>query len=173
MITLDRLALRLGVNVRSLVRWRAIGLRLPRQGESFTAWSRYVDAWRLKRRRRPGPARRSGTGDADMMLLRLRAEKLTIAIGQLRGELHTRDECDALRDARTAEIVAAFDGLPDRLARRLFGAPSPERIAIDVESELRLCFSVLVGDEDAEEAIPPTPRRPRRTKQTDSSSGEK
>lgn len=152
-MSVDHCSVALGVHPRTLQRWRVQGLRDPAPGESIEAWKQRVAEWRRSRRRRPGPEANGGESQvaAETKLKQLRAEKLSIEIKAMRGELHSKAACEAAFVARCGELRAAFAQLPDKLARKLYSAPSPEAIKIQVEEELRRCFAVLAGDEVQED----------------------
>lgn len=143
------LATALGVAVRTLHLWRRQGLTTPGPEESLEAWVERARAWRASTRKRSAPV--AGEKDsktaADVRFRQLRAQKLEIEISVLKGRLHDRNECERSFVARCVELRAAFGQLPDRLARRLYQAPSPDSIKVQVEDELRRCFAVLAGEE--------------------------
>jgi hypothetical protein len=58
-----------------------------------------------------------------------------------RGAVHSVEECEALAAMREQDLRAAFAGMPDRLARRLYQARSTEVIRSSIEAELQRCLA--------------------------------
>lgn len=147
-MTNDDLARALGVNTRTLERYRKRGMPWPAAGQPLEEWAKIATAWRTANRRKPGPrARRPDAdglgGDALEQQRRLRNELLELQLKEKRGELHSTKECEALAVRRLQELRNAFAMLPDQLARALYQAPSPDAIKARVEEELRRIFEVL------------------------------
>lgn len=136
----------MGVSERTVARLKPLGLPMPLPDEDLARWAERAKSWQLAARRRPGPRPAVG-GDAkaqaELEYRRLRAQKLQLEVDVLRGELHSRKECEATAVQRLTELRATFTQLPDRLARRLYQAPSPDAIKLVVEEELRRCFDSI------------------------------
>ena len=123
---------------------------MPATGEDLAAWVVRAKAWRAANRMKPGPRPAAGTEAkmaAEVEYRKLRTQKLRLEVDVLKGALHSRAECEAQAVQRLSELRASFTQLPDRLARRLYQAPSPDAIKLIVEEELRRCFEVLVSGE--------------------------
>ena len=145
----QELAAALGINVRSLQRYRSRGLELPAEGEAIEAWAPRAKEWIGRARQKTGPKIESGT-DAeklrhwDWRYRRARAEREELNLRIARGEVHSKAECEREQTLRFQDLNAAFAMVPDKLARRLYQAPSPEAIKIVVKNEIRLAFDNLV-----------------------------
>jgi hypothetical protein len=72
-----------------------------------------------------------------------RGERPSSGKSKQRGAVHSIEECEALAAMREQDLRAAFTGLADRLARRLYQAQSVEVIRTTIEAELRRCFNLL------------------------------
>lgn len=124
---------------------------MPADGEVLDAWVTRARQWIAANRKRTGP---KTSGDADTeakarIRWRLaRAQLAELELQQRRGAVHSRSECERDFVARLQELRAAFAQLPDMLARRLYQAPSPEAIKVQVEEELRRCFEALARGHD-------------------------
>ena len=145
----EQLAKALGVNVRTIERDRLRGLPLPADGEDPAAWATRAKAWRKTTRLKPGPRSRLAPGDAETSaMVRYREAKAQLAeldLAERRGALHSRLDCETLAVRRLQDLQAAFAMLPDRMARRLYQAPSPEFIKLQLAEALRHCFEVLAS----------------------------
>lgn len=146
-MTNEQLAQALGVNVRTLERDRKRGLPLPADGEDAAAWAVRAKAWRKATRLKPGPRARLVPGDAETSaMVRFREAKAQLAeldLAERRGALHSRHDCEQLAVRRLQDLQSAFAQLPDRMARRLYQAPSPEWIKQQLTDALRHAFEVL------------------------------
>lgn len=145
----EQLALALGVNVRTLLRYCARGLTTPVGDESVEAWVARANEWRRSNRGRAGrkaEPRSDGEQSANLRYREAKAELAELDLAERRGELHSRVECERTFVSRCAELRAAFSLLPQALARKLYQAPSPDAIALVVEQELRRIFEVLSGE---------------------------
>lgn len=152
-MTNEQLAKALGINVRTIERDRKRGLPLPADGEDLSAWAVRAKAWRKSTRLKPGPRARLAPGDAETAaMVRYREAKAELAeldLAQRRGELHSRHTCEALALRRLQDLQSAFAMLPDRMARRLYQAPSPDWIKEQLTEALRACFEVLANGDVA------------------------
>jgi len=153
MAVADDMAKAMGVHVQSIYRWLRAGLPPAAAGQALEDWAKGAREWQIARRRRTGPTPLGGTAkaSADVDLTRLRAEKLRHELRVQRGLVHDRRACDRDFTRRCGELRAAFASLPDVLARRLYQAPSPDEIKLQVEEELRRCFEVLARDGGADQ----------------------
>ncbi|MBL9076997.1 MAG: hypothetical protein JNL08_05815 [Planctomycetes bacterium] len=151
----QQLAAELGVNVRTVQRDRKAGMPRQRRGETIPAWAARVRAWREASRQRPGPKTRTPSDAEAAAMVRYRlakAELAEIELARVRGDLHSRQQCDDARVRQCAEISGALRMLPDTLARKLYQAPSPDAIKLVVQEELRRALAVLTDDEPTTEA---------------------
>jgi phage terminase Nu1 subunit (DNA packaging protein) len=163
-MTNESLAQALGINVRTIERDRKRGLPMPAAGEDIAAWVVRAKAWRKSTRLKPGPRARLAPGDAETSaMVRYREAKAQLAeldLAERRNVLHSRHDCEQLAVRRLQDLQSAFAMLPDRMARRLYQAPSPEWIKQQLTEALRHCFEVLAsgdlgGSVDAADAERP------------------
>lgn len=147
MVTNEQLAEALGLNVRTIERDRLRGLPLPADGEDLAAWATRTRAWRKATRKAPGPRPRVPSGAPEALAMtRFRTAKAELAeleLAERRRQLHSQQQCEELHVRRLQDLMAAFQLLPDRMARRLYQAPSPDFIKLQLTQELRRCFEVL------------------------------
>lgn len=160
--TNQQLADALGLAVRTVQREKGRGLPLPAAGEHLASWAARARAWRAAHKQRTGPkvdpaaaGDQVGLAHWNLRYRQARALRETLALQRERGEVHSKADCEREQVQRLLELRAFFVQLPDRLARRLFQAPSPEAIKVEVEAELRHAFEALQRG-DAPPAPEPT-----------------
>lgn len=125
------------------------------RGEPLEDWAKRAREWKTVHRRPPGrpaesKAAPTSESSADVRYRLAKAELIEIQLAKAKGELHSKVDCEAEAVRRLQEVRTAFAQLPDKLARRLYNAPSPDAIKLVVEEEIRRCFEALVDDVDAD-----------------------
>lgn len=154
--SIEQLAVALGVSTRTINRDLTRGLPRPMRTESMEDWAKRAREWKKTNRRpagrpveKPKPATEA---EADVRYRLAKAELMEIQLAKAKGELHSQIECEAVTARRMLEVRTACAQLPDKLARRLYQAPSPDAIKIVVEEELRRCFEALADGEHVADA---------------------
>ena len=149
----QQLADALGLEIRTLQRNRKKGLPLPAEGEATAAWAPRAMAWLAEQRARKKPPRKR-PDPAERALTRIRnanAKLAELRLKKAQGELHSLKACDEQFERRLGRLTNVFFQLPDKFARKLFQAPSPDHIKLVVEQELRAAFELLHSDAAVED----------------------
>ncbi|MCA8950315.1 MAG: hypothetical protein KDE27_12490 [Planctomycetes bacterium] len=136
----------LGVHPRTIARLLGQGMPAPRKREGAAAWAKRAAAWRSDQKRKPGPVpepKPEAKENAEARFRTAKAELAELDLARRRGEVHDRAECERAFVARCVEIRGLLANLPNRLASRLYQAPSPEAIYEAIEEELRRCLAPL------------------------------
>jgi phage terminase Nu1 subunit (DNA packaging protein) len=150
--SIEQLAVALDVSTRTINRDLTRGLPRPMRGENLEDWATRARQWKTTHRRKAGrpveKERPASEAEADARYRMAKAELIEIQLAKAKGELHSRVECEEQRTRLCAELSAAFQHVPDSLARRCYQAPSPDAIKLVVQEVIRRCFEVLSHDVD-------------------------
>lgn len=145
--SIEQLAAALDVSTRTINRDLTRGLPRPMRTETLEDWAKRAREWKTQHRRpagRPREKEKPATeAEADVRYRMAKAELMEIKLAEAKGELHSQRECEDVTIRRLQEVRTACAQLPDKLARRLYQAPSPDAIKLVVEEELRRCFEAL------------------------------
>lgn len=146
-----QLAAALGRHPNVLRGYLKRGLTVPADGESIEVWVVRARAWCAANRGKTGPKPGSVAGGdggqlahAELRLKRARAERAELELRQMRGEVHSRKECEAIAVRRYQEMSNAFGGLGDALARRLY-QQTPDAIKVIVDDEVRRRLAIVAA----------------------------
>jgi|SRR5712671_1234743 len=164
-LSVQEQATAIGLNLRTLQRYRAAGLPKARPGEGARAWGKRAEDWLAANRQRTGPKPAPPTGtEADDFRLwdtrfrKARAIEKTMAIEQLRGKLHSIEDCEREQALRLLELRSVLMALPTKMAARLMHAESPEFIRATIEEEIRQALEQLTRE--GSQVLPPTNGHP-------------
>lgn len=152
-VTNQELADALGLSYTSAARLKRRGMPMPAVGEKLADWAARVRPWCEAMKRKPGRRPAGGAagpdGDPDSLAAyvlrwrKARALREELELQRATRLVHSREDCERDAVRRLRDLLAAFSGLPDRCARLLFNAPSPEWIKEQLVRELRSCFADL------------------------------
>ncbi len=144
MTTNEELAAALGVSVRTIPRMRKRGLPAPTEGEDLQEWAKRAEAWRKESRKPPGrPVDKSvEEQDAETRFRLARAIKIELEVEQIRGNLHSKSECEAAHAARCHELTISLLGLGQAVARRCYQR-TPDVIQEIIDDEVRRRLQVI------------------------------
>lgn len=145
-MTNEQLAAALGVSERTIPRLRKKGLPIPMEGEDPKAWALRAEHWRKQNRRPPGrPRDKEQTpdqADAEARFRLARAIKVELEVAVIKGELHSRKQCEAEHTRRVGEMTIAMLGIGQSVARRCYNR-TPDVIQQLIDEEVRRRLLVL------------------------------
>jgi phage terminase Nu1 subunit (DNA packaging protein) len=144
MPTNDELAAALGVSARTIPRMRKRGMPAPADGEDLQEWAKRASVWRTENRKPPGrPVDKTPEEqDAETRFRLARAIKIELEVEQIKGRLHSKDECEAAHARRCHEVTISLLGLGQAVARRCYQR-TPDVIQEIIDEEVRRRLLVL------------------------------
>lgn len=134
------------MDVRTLHRYLGRGMPAPADGESLAEWVARASKWKAENKKQPGPRKSPESEKRERIELEILEEKLSklrLENETLRGDLHSKKQCEAEEERNYQQVAQALISVGAKVARKCYQAASPDVVQVIVDDEIRRCLAVL------------------------------